>query len=227
MAKKRVKRKDLLKKSDEFFNISTKAILFANEHKREFSYLGSAIVLIAVVYLAVFSYFKYVNKKGQEAYNTAYYSMLKNFGVETSQDSYKESEKFFSNVIDDYGMAKVSGLALPELAFIKFQVKKYDEAISRYTQFLESRSENDPYGSLAILAIAKCLEEKGALNEAIANLNQVIERPEGFFREMAMLNLARIYRLQDNHEKSKEILRDFIGKYPSSSFLSFAKSYLK
>ena len=214
MARRKIKRKELLKKPDEFITLSTKAILFANEHKRAFTYVGAGIVIIALVYLGIFSYFKYINKKGQQAYDRAYYSMLNNINGGSGKAPLSESEELFNDVIDDYGMSKVANLALPELAYIKFQEKRYDEAISQYRQFVDSLSENDPYRSLAMIAMATCYEEKGGLNRAIEILEQVISGPHDFFNELAMLNLARLYRLKDNHEKSTEILKDFLEKYP-------------
>jgi outer membrane protein assembly factor BamD (BamD/ComL family) len=41
-----------------------------------------------------------------------------------------------------------------------------------------------------------------------------------------MLSIARLYRLDHKDEKSKEILKEFVEKYPTSPFLPMAKARL-
>ena len=98
-AKTKISRKELLKRQDDFLSFSEKAIIFAREHSRFFSYIGIALVVIVVIYLGVNSYSKYINKKGQEAYNIAYYSMLKNISLaNTTGNDLKKAEEFAQNL---------------------------------------------------------------------------------------------------------------------------------
>jgi len=161
MAKNKVSRKELLKGPDDFLTVSSRAVIFFNEHARQFSYVGAAIVLIVLIYLGYNFYMDYINKKGQVAYNQAYYALSKDIDSKTEKDNLKQLEALFGKVKDKYGNSKASRLALPELAHLKFLGSNYDEAISFYDQFLAEVPEDNGYRSLAKLALAACYEEKG------------------------------------------------------------------
>jgi predicted negative regulator of RcsB-dependent stress response len=156
----------------------------------------------------------------------ALYAVSKNMDFENNQEGLKESEELFSQVIEKHGLSKASILALPELAYVKFLQKEYDEAIAKYQEF-RGKISDDPYQSLAMMALAVCYEEKGDYEEAIRILEEIRSGPDDFFKEQAMLSLARVYRLSNKAEKSNEILNEFVDTFNNSSFLSLAKAQLK
>ena len=225
MAKKKVSRKELLKAPDEFMTLSARAMLFVREHSRQFEYIGMAIAAIIIIYLGINTYMKYINKKGQNVYNKAYYALSKNTEPGSNQEGLKRSAELFREVIDSYGLSKVSHLAIPELAYIKFLDKKYDEAISLYQKFLNEVSDQATYQSMTRMALAACYEEKGEFKMAIENLERVMSVPDDLFKEQAMLNLARVYRLAHQQEKANKILKEFIETYGNSPFLPLAKAH--
>ena len=226
MAKKKVTRKQLLKEPDEFLTFSGRAALFIREHSRQFTYLGGAVAAGLIIYLGMTTFKGYMDKKGQTTYNTAYYILAENAGPEKDAEALKESAELFQKVIDKYGMSKVSRLALPELAYLRMAERKYDEAIGLYLEFLDKVPDNSPYQSLARLALAACYEANGEFESAIESLSQVVDGPNDFFKEQAMLSLARVYRLDNQKDRSKKILQEFLEKYKSSPFLPIAKAHL-
>jgi predicted negative regulator of RcsB-dependent stress response len=227
MAKRKITRKELLKKPDEFLTFSGKAVSFVSAHQSQLRYLGVAILIIAVAYLAVHTYLRYVNKKGQEAYNTAYYSLIENIKPNAVPEDLRKSEDLFTKVMDKYSLSKAARLALPNIAYAKFRDKNYDEAIAHYRTFLDKVSGDTYYDSLTTLALATCYEAKGDLKTAIKTLNSVIGSPDDPFKEAAMLALARLYRLDNRPEKANEILKEFVQEYKDSPFLPMAKAHLR
>jgi len=75
--------------------------------------------------------------------------------------------------------------------------------------------------------VAACYEEKGEFKTAIETLEQILSSPDDLFKEQAMLNLARVYRLAHQQEKSKKILKKFIETYGNSPFLPLAKAHIE
>jgi predicted negative regulator of RcsB-dependent stress response len=225
MAKK-TSRKELLKGTDEFLSFSSKAVNFTTTHLRELKYAGFAIAILVVAYLGVTTYLRYVNKNGQNAYNTAYQTLTKEMKPDANPDNLRKSEELFNKVTDDYGLSKVARLALPQLAYLKFLDKKYDEAIVLYRKFVGKVSGNIEYELMANLALAACFEAKGDLKTAMETLIPVVEIPDNSFREPAMLSLARLYRLDNRPEKAREILTEFVEQYADSPLLPFAKAQL-
>jgi tetratricopeptide (TPR) repeat protein len=227
MAAKKVSRKELLKGPDEFLTFSSRAIIFFKDHSTQFSYIGVGIVVLICIYLGINTYMKYVNKRGQTAYNEAYYALTKNQNSDESKEDLKQPLELFEKVKNKYGLSKASRLAIPELAYLKFSDKKYDEAISLYKEFLAEIRDHAPYEAMTMLALAACYEEKGDFNKAVETLKQIRANPDLFFEEQATLSLARIYRLSNQPEKSKETLKEFVEKFNSSPFLPLAKAHLQ
>ncbi len=227
MAKKKLSRKELLKGPDEFLSLSARVSIFVREHSREFQYLGMGLAAAVLIYLGINTYLNHVNKKGQEAYNQAYYAFAKTAAPNANEENLREAQERLQKVIDDHGMAKVSDLAPPSLAYLKYRQKEYDEAISLFQQFLGNVSAGSPYQSLAKLGLAACWEEKGAFEEATGILKDLVSGQENLFRELAMLSLARIYRLSGKRDQAISTLKEFVEQYKTSSFLPLAKAHLE
>ena len=226
MAKTKVSRKELLKKPDEFITLSARSITYVKEHPRIFSSLGIVIACLVLLFIGYNMYGKHIEKEGQTTYSMAYYTVVKNMGIEKNKDDRERSEELFNQVVHDYGHSKSARLALPQLAYLKFLDKQYDEAISLYEEFLK-KAKNEPYPSLARIALAVCYEEKAEYAKAIQTLDQIRSGPDDFFKEQALLSMARIFRLTGKEDKSNEILKEFVAKFQTSPFLPIAKAYIK
>jgi len=225
MAKK-ISRKELLKGTDEFLTFSGKAVNFMTTHQRELKYAGVVIAILVVAYLGITTYLRYVNKNGQNAYNTAYQTLTKEMKPDANLDNLLKSEELFNKVTDDYGLSKVAQLALPQIAYLKFLDKKYDDAIGLYQKFLDKVAGNTEYELMTNLALAACYEAKGDLKSATEILVPIIEIPDSSFSEPAMLSLARLYRLDNKPEKAREVLNKFVEQHGDSPLLPFAKAQL-
>jgi len=225
MAKK-ISRKELLKGTDEFLTFSGKAVNFMTTHQRELKYAGVVIAILVVAYLGITTYLRYVNKNGQNAYNTAYQTLTKEMKPDANPDNLLKSKELFNKVTDDYGLSKVAELALPQIAYLKFLDKKYDDAIGLYQKFLDKVAGNTEYELMTNLALAACYEAKGDLKSATEILVPIIEIPDSSFSEPAMLSLARLYRLDNKPEKAREVLNKFVEQHGDSPLLPFAKAQL-
>jgi outer membrane protein assembly factor BamD (BamD/ComL family) len=220
---KDISRKELLSTNDEFVTFSTRMLILAGEHKKQLQIAGYCILVIILLFTAGNMYLKNRNSKAQDAYNTAYYEISGNISPEKRQEAYTKSREDFGKVLSEYKMSKAASITLPQLAHIDFLEKKYDDAIKKYQDYLDSKP-GEPYYSLGMLALSTCYEEKGELDKAISTLDKVINSAEGYAKEQAMLGLAGIYRLKKDTAKSNEILKDFIEKFPSSPSVPIAKS---
>ena len=224
MAKK-VTRKELLREEDEFTTFSARAIQFFKEHRHQLNYVIIGVAAVALIYVAFNFFMGRTNKEGQDAYNHAFYSLTQSMASGATEAPIQAEEQF-QRVLDDFGLSKVSNLARPQLARLKFLKGEYDEAISLFQEFSKDASDKPLYQSLARLGLAACYEAKGEYAKSIEVLTQVTNNPGKTFREQAMLDLARVYRLSDQEEKSKEILSAFVEEYQNSPFLPFAKAFL-
>ncbi len=227
MAKKKLSRKELLKDTDEFLTLSGKAAQFVNQHMRQVKLAGIGLAVIAVAYIAIWGYMKHTNKMGQTAYNEAYNTLAQTFQSEKpDEDAIKKSEKLFEAVISDYGMSKAANLALAQVGHAKFETKNFDDAINYYDDFSTKISNNEAYETLTFLALAACYEAKGDMKKAEGILDGIIKSADNPFRESAMLNLERIYRLGNQPEKANDLLKTFAKEYGNSPFFPMVKARL-
>ena len=225
MAKTKKTRKQLLSTNDEFITFSGRMLNYAADHKKQMNIAGYCILVAALLFVAGNFYFKRMNTSAQDVYNTGYYAISGDMKFDKSGAELTISRDNFAKVLADYKMSKVATLTLPQIAYIDFLEKKYDDAISKYQEYLNS-VPGDPYSSYALLALSVCFEEKKDYDNAISTLEKVTTGDDDYGKEQAMLSLARIYRLQNNYAKSDEILKNFIEKFPSSVSLEIAKAEL-
>jgi outer membrane protein assembly factor BamD (BamD/ComL family) len=226
MAKKKISRKELLKQQDEFLTLSEKAINYAKSHVKQLEYLGIALGVLVLLFFGGYSYYKYINKKGQETYNKAYEIFKEGFKPDLNLVDIKKSGEAFEKVINRYGLSKAARLALPEDAYVKFLDKDYDGAISLYRKFLDKVSGNYRYESLARLALAACYEQKGELATAIVTLKPILSEEGNPFREPALVLLARLYRLNHQEAEKEKVIKEFMKTYKDSPFLPMIKAHL-
>ena len=220
MARQKIKRKELLKGPDEFLTLTERAINYVQGRAKYFEYAGMVVAAAALVYLGATTYLNYVNKQGQGVYNTAYSE------IGEDKTDLEKTEALFKKVVEEYSLSKVSRLVPAQVGYLKYQEKKYDEAITSYETFRKELSENSSYRILSQLALAAVHEEKGELDRAIGILNDLKSNPDNVFMEQTLLSLARVYRLSKQDDRAREIYVEFIDRFKTSPFLSVAKSYL-
>jgi len=225
MANKKLSRKELLKNTDEFLTLSGKVALYLSEHMQQVRLVGIGLAVIAVAYISIWGYMKHTNQKGQAAYNVAYDTLVQGLQSEDAgKDDIKKSEGLFEAVISNYGMSKAADLSLAQVGHAKFRDKKYDDAVDYYKEFSDKASGNEAYETLNLLALAACHEAKGDMKKAAGILDGIVEASDNPFRENAMLNLERIYRLGNQPEKANGILKTFAKEYGNSPFFPMVKA---
>ncbi len=213
--------KEILKQPDEFITLSARAIHWARQNTKILSYTGASVAAAVLIFVAANAYVGYADRKGQDAYNKAYNALGSPFG-EKSKDDLTGAASLFEEVIKEHGFSGASRLALAQLASLRFGEKRFDDAISLYKTFMEKAAGESRYVALTKLSLAACYEAKGQFNEAVALLQSILDQP--LVGEAALWNLARLYRLSNEGEKEKEMLKKFAESYPDSPFLPLAKS---
>jgi outer membrane protein assembly factor BamD (BamD/ComL family) len=225
MAKK-ISRKELLKGPDEFMTLSERAVAYVQVHAQAFIYAGVAAVVLLLGYLGVSWYLGYEERKGQEAYNKAYYELRRAEAAGEEIPSPDLPARLFEAVSQDYGLARASDLALPQLARLRFQQGKVDEAISLYRDFREENREKPSYVTMSSFALAACHEAREDYEAAIGEIRPLVEDPDAFMRDQALVRLVRLYRLSGRTEEARKTQETLARDYPDSPFLSFTEALL-
>lgn len=216
--------KEILKKPDEFITLSARVLQWAKGRSRALGYTGIAVAAAAVIFLAVSTYLGYADRKGQDAYNKAYNLLSDKADAQRTKQDVLEAGNLFQEVIKDHSLSDASRLALAQLADLKFREGNYDEAVSLYRAFMDKMTGETRYVNLTKLALAACLEAKGDTANALPLLESIKDYP--LLGEAALWAMARIYRLSNETQKEKEVLRQFTESFPNSPFAPLAKARL-
>jgi tetratricopeptide (TPR) repeat protein len=227
MAKKKLTRKELLKGEDEFISLSARASQYILAHAKTIKYLLYGLAIIVIIVLGGSLYYKHLNNKALAAYNTAYKALIGDSSPEKSEKELQKSIDEFDTLIKDYGWTKMAILAIPQLAYLKFDQGKFDEAISLYQTYLEKEKSDTIYRSMAYFGLAATYEAKGEYQSAITALEQVAKGENDFLKEEALFSLGRMYELGGQVKRSKEVFKEFIGQFKDSPLLPLAKAHLK
>jgi outer membrane protein assembly factor BamD (BamD/ComL family) len=227
MAAKKITRKELLKRPDEFLSFSSRAIGFFSTHVHELKIAGVVVLGLLVCYLGGYAYLRHVDHKGQEAYNKALYLLTDSGDPEQYRANLNKAVKIFQEVVASERWSDAAKLALSEVAFGKFMDGEYDQSIKLYSKFEKEASGDPDFKTLSILAIASCDEAGGDFKKAIDSLNRVLNGPDSPFKENAAYSLTRVFRLDHQTDQAQAALKSFIEKYPSSPLVPLAKAHLE
>jgi predicted negative regulator of RcsB-dependent stress response len=227
MAKKKITRKELLKKEDEFISLTARVSQYILAHGKTIKYLLYGLALIVIIVLGGSLYYKHLNKKALVAYNTAYKALIGDSSSETSEKKLQKSIEELDKLIKDHGWTKMATLAIPQLAYLKFDQGKFDEAISLYKAYLEKEKSDSIYRSMAFFGLAAAYEAKGEYQYATNALEQVSKGDNDFLKEEALFSLGRMYELSGQTKRSQEVFKEFIGQFKDSPLLPLAKAHLK
>lgn len=226
MAKK-LTRKELLKGPDEFMTFSERAVRYVQEHTQPFIYAGVTIAVLILGYLGVSWYMDYEDKRGQELYNQAYYALRTSEALGDKPEDPAVPADLFRRVSSDHRFARVSGLALPQLASLEFREGRLDEAIKLYHKFKEQSRRNKSYVGMASLGLAACFEAKEEYDAAVQELTPISRDPEAFLREQALARLVRLHRLNGQPEKAQDAHNKLAEAFPGSHFLPLTEGLLE
>ena len=224
MAKKKITRKELLKKDDEFISLSNRFFQYVSAHGKQIQYLLISLFIIIAVVIGISFYFKHLNKKSLAAYNLAYQHLVSDSSSDIKEDTINESIKELDELMKQYGWTKMATLAIPQLASLKFGQGKYDEAISLYQTYLKKDKSGLIYRSMAHFGLAAAYEAKSEHESAIRHLKHIIDDKNDFLKEEAMFSLGRLYALSGQQEMSKETFKDFVNQFKESPLLPLAKA---
>ncbi len=194
-------------------------------YMRYWNYILYPLLIVLLIFSGIYGYLRYVNKKAEEKYNTAFDLFSKNLHKGPSDKELQKSLSKFEEVIKKYSLSQFSLLSMPFAGYICFIKGDYKDA-ERYYKMFKKKVSNSEYIFLSDLALSSCYESENKLDNAIQILRSVSKQyPESPFKEFALLNLERLYRMEGKLDQSKKIIKQFLERYPQSPFFYMAKSH--
>lgn len=224
MAAKRTMSKKELLQADAVFSFREKVQAFAEENSRQLAAIGLIVCVIA----AGIGFWKVRQSTAEKESLGLFYGAMNNMvksskSAVDSEIKYSQALEGFKKVSNKYSGTKAGAASLFYAGSCSYSLKKYDEAISYYKEFLDKTGSTLHYlRPFAYESIGYAYEGKGEYRKALEWFEKQKSEGQGV-NPMSLLNLARCYEAEGDKEKACQSYREFIEKYPLSSFNEFAQ----
>ncbi len=158
-----------------------------------------------------------------------------NYEMATAQQEGSEKEKeALEGAISEYTFLKDNLSAtgatpwlLSELGNAQYNVKKYDDAIITYREFI-SRFGTHPLAPLIRQSLGYVFEEKEQLKEAIEQFEEIARDPEATYLKAQMgIDTGRCYEKLGQLNSAVAAYKDIVATYPESGFAKMARYRLE
>jgi len=184
--------------------------------------------LVAILLLSGgFFLWNYFDKKNEEKASILFFQAYQIFKESKQKEaSLEEPSKLFQTIIKEYPRTSASELSFFYLGNCQFVMKKFDEAIDAYNNFLGKVFSQPQLTLLAYDSLGYCYEEKKDYKKALEYFQKTITPSPGL-GESGYLNAGRCFEALGDSEGSLNIYKKFLLEFPDSSKKSFIQEKIK
>lgn len=221
MAKKRVTRKELVKEPDEFINLTGKIIRWARQNTKPLIY-GTCAFFGLIILIAGYRF--YSNQRAATAAELFSKSLIAYQEAEADPEKALALVKSdFERLITEYGGLAEGRMAQILYGHILLAGHAPDEAIGVYEKALKDFGGDPTLRNTILNGLATAFMEKGDNTAAIGNFEKIADGRNPVFRDSALFNLGRLYRLAGDAEKSQKAYSQLVADFPDSMFVNMAR----
>ena len=216
--KKKIKRKELLNKPDEFITFSSKLFEFASTHHMQI-FFGFIICIVVIVSAAGIRYYSSKAEKQASdllAVMMAKYEFIKN--KSGSDIAYRAVEKEAELLLNELSTRKSGKLARVFYADICYNAGEIDKAIEHYLKALRYFKDTSGVKYFILSGLGFCYEAKNDLKTAIKYFQMIAEGPDNVSKCEALYHLGTIYAETGDIEKSQEAFKRVLSDYGDSIY---------
>lgn len=228
--RKRVPKKKGIERPEELLSIYEKTVEYISRNRRPFIFISAILsVLIITSAIIFFLNIHYNNRASALEYEASrFYTVEKPYpGLQISaEERYKKALDLYQEVVSKYPRTKKAVIALYGAGNCYFQLKNYDEAEKSYTLLIEKHPRDKSILPLIYLKLAYLYKIKGNTEEALKNFGRITSLDTGL-KDLAYIEIGRIHEAQGKKEEAINNYQKMVENFPSSPWLSEAKSRLE
>jgi len=148
-------------------------------------------------------------------------------GPEKKREAIEGAIKEYTFLKDNLSATGATPWLLSELGNAQYNIKKYDDAILTYREFI-SRYGSHPLIPVIRQSLGCVLEEKGQLKEAIEQFEEIAKDPEAtYLKAQVGLDTGRCYEKLGQTNSAVAAYKDIVATYPESGCAKMAKYRLE
>ena len=215
MARKKITRKEMLKRPDEFLTLSTQILSWVKDNYPKVIWLGSGVVLLLIL---LFGYLAYQTRQERQAHE-------KYFTIQESADS-NQKLKQLEALVKDYPGTKAAFASWVSLGQLYYQKKDFPRAAWAYRSALNQGKFSPSFKVLVLDDLAYAYEEQGDLQRAAKIFSELSREKENPLKEDSLLSLARVYQKMGKSQEAKATYQNFLQSFPKSAYAPMVKDRL-
>ena len=148
-------------------------------------------------------------------------------GPEKKREAIEGAIREYTFLKDNLSATGATPWLLSELGNAQYNIKKYDDAILTYREFI-SRYGSHPLIPVIRQSLGCVLEEKGQLKEAIEQFEEIAKDPEAtYLKAQVGLDTGRCYEKLGQTNSAVAAYKDIVATYPESGCAKMAKYRLE
>lgn len=224
MAKKRLTRKELVKKPDEFITFSGTVIQWARDNAKALTY-GAVAFFALIVLTAVYHY--YVENREMAAATllsqsmTAYENAIR--AQKTPAEALEMVQPDLEALVDTFGGYDAGRHGRLFFAHISLSAGKPDQAIELYQASLAGYPGDASLENAILNGLAMAYMQKGDRATAIDHFERVLDGEDALLKDAALFSLGRLYTQEGDAQKSLDAYRRLSTDFPNSIYAAMAK----
>lgn len=224
MAKRRTKRKELVKGPDEFITLTGKTIQWARENAKTLIY-GACLFFAVVILISGFRMYKnaqMASASTQLSHTITIYKEAvekKDSAVETLEVVRPE----FERLVDTYGSQAEGRVGRILFGHIALAGQDTDEALGMYAKAYKTFDKDPSLKNVVLNGLAKVHLEKGETKAAIENYEKIVQGGSSLFKDNALFHLGCLYKETGDIQKSSQYFEQLDKNFPTSIFAEIAK----
>jgi len=214
--KRRVTRKELLKKPDEFLTLSARMLQFALGHRTQVTWSVAALLCVLLVSAAVGYLINMAEGKASQMLNQSMAKYADSLKVDGPVEAASDVENDFEAILDKYSSRDAARFARLIYADICFNAGLLERAVDLYQAALEDFGTMQPYRNLILTSLGIAYEENQDYDAAVQHFERIIGSGEALMKDEALFALGRLYAALEQTDRSREAYSQLIEEYPGS-----------
>jgi len=222
-AAKKKTRKELLKEPDEFLTLSSRALNWFAQHKKE---INGAVLAVLAIAVLVSGYVFYVNQQEAKAASLLAQALdkLDRLGAgKPTPKTVQDVAEDFRRVFNDYGSRSNGSIARLIYANLCYQAGDYQQAADLYKASLP-RFADQPLVHFQILkSLGYTYEALKDPATAVAYFEQAQSAGDKSLQDDVLFLLGDLYDRMGQKEKSADAFKRILSDHPESVYASLAR----
>ena len=226
MAAQKKRRKELLKRPDEFITFTGKLIRLVADYQKQISYALCAIVVVALGFLGYQYFAQRSEAKAFSMFENARseYEILKK--ATSAEEAYRNVSDEFEHIIKKYGGNTAGKLARASFANISYNAGDYQKAIELYKPALNDFKDHPLIYHFILSGLGYAYQHLGDNGNAALYFEKVASISDSNIRDEALFNLGLLYERLGDRDKSSQAFQQILSNFPNSMYFDIVEEKL-